>query len=187
MTPFVKALPNTKQLLEKAEEKIQRLKAINTALVILLICTTVLGFVQYARLVILQQEVMEGNQTSCDDGYVAKIVDGSKVTCVMMRVGPAMVTHKQVIKDNGPILKRVSLTKEENKNENRDKNCNHPSILDNWQFNGRMRKPSVCANTARSLQQRSRCRVQVRGSESHGECRYGVSGFTIPSLRYDSK
>lgn len=182
MTPFVKALPNTRQLLEKAEEKIQRLKAINTALVILLICTTVLGFVQYARLVILQQEVMEGNQTSCDEGYVAKIVDGSKVTCVMMRVGPAMVTHKQVVKDNGQIFKRVSLTKEENKNE---KCSDNPSVLDYWKFDGWVRKPTLCA--ARSLQQHSRCRMQVRSSESHGGCRYGVSGFTIPSLRYDSK
>lgn len=187
MTPFVKALPNTRQLLEKAEERIQRLKAINTALVILLICTTALGFVQYARLVILQQEVAEGNQTSCDEGYVAKIVDGSKVTCVMMRVGPAMVTHKQVIKDNGPILKRVSLIKEENKNENRSENCSSYSFLDNWNFDGRMRKSAVCSDTARSSQQRSRCRMQTGGSESHGECRNRFGGFAIPSLRYDSQ
>lgn len=153
MTPFVRSLPNTRQMLEKAELEVKRLKTVTTALAILLVCSIVFGAVQYARLMLLQQDILEGNQTTCDDDYVAKIVDGSKVTCVMQRLGPAMVTHKvEVRRGREANYQRVLLTKEEMKNENWDENQSYPNIFDNWKLDGRMRNISVPASQPRSTQ-----------------------------------
>jgi hypothetical protein len=154
MTPqFAAGMPNAARLLERAEERIKRLMTLVTALLILLTCAVVFGAVQYARLSILQQEIKEGNQTTCDEDYVAKIVDGSKVTCVMQRMGPAMVAHKVVVKDSEtPFFKRVSLNKKEKKNDRWKKDKNYPSVLDNWYFDPRLRNVSVPASRPRSLQ-----------------------------------
>jgi len=95
----------------------QRLVAV---LSVLLIAAISFGLVQYALLMQLRYEVSEGNKTSCDDGYVAKIVDGSKVTCVMLRVGPGMVTHRVLAGGKEGGFKRVfSSTKKERRNETR--------------------------------------------------------------------
>lgn len=45
----------------------------------------------------LRTAIEEGNSTQCDDGYLSKIVDGGRVTCVMQRVAPGMVTYKKVM------------------------------------------------------------------------------------------
>lgn len=84
-------------------------------LVVLLVLSTAFGCVQSARLTTLQYDVAEGNKTSCDDGYVAKIVDGRQVTCVMLRVGPGMVTHRVAAKR--AVVKNVTQIRKENKNE----------------------------------------------------------------------
>lgn len=33
-----------------------------------------------------------GDHVTCDDGYIAKVVDGGKVTCLMYRTAPGAVT-----------------------------------------------------------------------------------------------
>lgn len=87
----------------------------NYFLAILLIISVIFGAVQSYRLAKLNYEIGEGNETICDNGYVAKIVEGKKVTCAMLRVGPAMVTHKVAAKEERKL--KLSLIKEM-KNEN---------------------------------------------------------------------
>lgn len=102
--------------IDQFERQLTRMRVTIVILLMLFIGACSFAAVQYIVLVKLRYDVREGNKTTCDEGYVAKIVDGSQVTCVMMRVGPGMVTHKVVAKGSKAKVKNVSLTEKESKN-----------------------------------------------------------------------
>lgn len=45
----------------------------------------------------LKSDIEEGNSVQCDPGYLSKVVDGARVTCVMQRVSPGMATYRKVM------------------------------------------------------------------------------------------
>ena len=179
-----KTFPQLVHELAKAEKTIKTMRETSIALFILLICSSVFGMVQYARLTILQNEVAEGNLTVCDEGYVAKIVDGSTVTCVMTRIGPATVTHRVVKATGSKFYKRVAFNR---KGKDDEEKTYDDSIFRHWSFNGGVRKPTLCSAGGSELQQRSRCGMPTRSPESHWWRRDRLSSNSLPSLRHDSE
>ena len=49
---------------------------------------------QEQKITQLKHEMKEGNNIQCDPGYIAKVVQGPKVTCLMLRTAPGSVTNR---------------------------------------------------------------------------------------------
>lgn len=70
-----------------------------TVLLVITVCTLVVYCTHVEiKLMNIRYDIEEGNSVKCDPGYASKIVDGSKVTCIMQRVGVGVVTRSKRVR-----------------------------------------------------------------------------------------
>ena len=67
------------------------------ALFFLSVVMTAYAGIQQHTIQKLRYDIEEGNSVQCDPGYLSKIVDGARVTCVMQKASPSMATYRKVM------------------------------------------------------------------------------------------